>query len=711
MEFGLISDVQKRQAHCVVCNLLARHIQELEYEPGSTYRIQGAQYGGTKSKSHSTRRTDRMQYDLIPEVAVSGPSLPHIEEASSNRFKVLLELQECSHPIPKTSDFSTKRENNVQTAPNSEFSGRLMNEVQVDLGLFAYWIEHCERLHGEKCTESLWPATVPRNLISLLVIDVKKMCIVEAPKDCAYIALSYCWGRAKTLKHVVGNSKQLRKDGALSGAKIPNTIRDAITLVNGVGESYLWVDALCIIQDDDAARNVQLAQMGLIYSLAKFVIVAASGKDVDAGLPGIRPHTRNVSQEVLEIGGKTLITVIDGPYYGGVGKSQWITRGWTLQEKVLSKRALIFTDQQVYWRCWGATWLEETVLEDVTNPTFLRTPALTDAADIDFSIALRDYYYLYQMLVSNFIRRQLSFDSDIVNAFDGIAQALCAINNDTFHWGLPESGFRFALSWRLTGPARRNKALCPVFLKDTSVIGVPYPSWSWTAWYGNSTKNWMFCSGTALSQHDIVVYRQAADGKLRMIKDDGSVQEDAIVHAKHEEAAPALDLKTQWLSNPKTIVEGSKPPSGSNLDEGHLHFWTSTAELYVHRRGYDYESGPSCILVLPREDGEGFEDSSLVFFDSPMEIPFRDPNVIAKTPQSVLDHVTTKDNEEFNEDCDVLIKEFIIIGRMQEGSLASLSALVVEWENGVAYRIGTANIYEGIWARLKNREWKRVILG
>lgn len=125
------------------------------------------------------------------------------------------------------------------------------------------------------------------------------------------------------MKHLIHNSFGLRTDGAFRGLdpQIPATIRDAIYLVRDIGERYLWVDALCIVQDDILSQNIQLAQMGLVYSLASFVIIAAAGEDANADLPGIRSGTRRAKQEILRIGDKALVTVIDGSYYKGVESS------------------------------------------------------------------------------------------------------------------------------------------------------------------------------------------------------------------------------------------------------------------------------------------------------------------------------------------------------------------------------------------------------
>lgn len=65
-----------------------------------------------------------------------------------------------------------------------------------------------------------------------------------------------------------------------------------------------------------------------------------------------------------------------------------------MQEKVLAKRTLIFTEDQIYRRCWGATWLEETVLENVVKPELDRHHTIADPSDVDFSVAMQQYYQI-----------------------------------------------------------------------------------------------------------------------------------------------------------------------------------------------------------------------------------------------------------------------------------------------------------------------------
>jgi hypothetical protein len=665
-----------------------------------------------------------MQIAVTPQSVnmFQGPFLPHEQQAASKQQpRCILELQDCSIPIPSTENNDAEAERFERT----QFSGRLIPPDKANLGLFAQWISLCKKKHGDRCWKPIWPnhesTLASPSLISLLVIDVNKKCVVLAPPQCRYVALSYCWGNAVTLTHTRANSDRLKTEGTLVDSIVPATIRDAMSLVMAVGERFLWVDALCIVQDDFQAKQVQLAQMGLIYSLSSFTIIAAAGQDSNAGLPGVHPGTRRITQETFQVGDKKLLTVIDGPYYGGVQSSHWNTRAWTLQEKALSKRKLVFTNQQVYWDCWSATWLEETVLENVSNPTFSRTPAKAGAEDLDLVLAWREYYRVYRAMVQAYMHRGFTFQSDILNGFSGVSQALAAIHNDDFHWGLPVSRFDWALSWRLIGGGTRNDARHPLLSINSLPHHVRFPSWSWTAWGGSPSSSWiiwMSSSRRLQGEPEIVFYRECENGELVKIEHD--CRNRRFVNARTQkfiDASGLLGLRKKWKGQPQTISEATQIVSAKQGDTGRLHFWTSSATLYIKRsaQGHSpdtpYSDLPGYSLLLPKQDGEGFVTSH-ISIESSAHLPFWDPNVMTDLPRPVLEHIEGEDYT------DILIKEFIIVGRSRwvaapEPSRCRtyLSALIVEREGDVAFRIGEAVIEESVWASLGNREWKRVILG
>ncbi|KAF2106701.1 heterokaryon incompatibility, partial [Lophiotrema nucula] len=128
---------------------------------------------------------------------------------------------------------------------------------------------------------------------------------------------------------------------------IPRTIRDAIKLVRSMGEKYLWVDCLCIEQDNTVQKHFQISRMDIVYSRALATIVALSSLDAAHPIPGVDPGTRLPfsSRWVREHCDDTaksasgMYTVSFGSYppllESVFTDSVYERRGWTLQERLL----------------------------------------------------------------------------------------------------------------------------------------------------------------------------------------------------------------------------------------------------------------------------------------------------------------------------------------------------------------------------------------
>lgn len=125
--------------------------------------------------------------------------------------------------------------------------GRRLNSAWIDVSIGKSWICECETRHGTKCSEHGW-ALAMRKPGFLRVIDIENYCVVEAddPATCRFIALSYVWGGAKTIKLRNNNIAGLMQKGGLKKyfSVLPRTILDAMEVVKRLGERYLWVDSL-----------------------------------------------------------------------------------------------------------------------------------------------------------------------------------------------------------------------------------------------------------------------------------------------------------------------------------------------------------------------------------------------------------------------------------------------------------------------------------
>lgn len=109
-----------------------------------------------------------------------------------------------------------------------------------------------------------------------------------------YVALSYVWGQVSTFRLGRNNLERLSAEGSLSAIRheLPRTVNDAIDLIAALGQRYLWVDSLCLVQDDEEDVSMGIEQMNSIYHGSYLTIVAASGADASAGLPATAASPR-----------------------------------------------------------------------------------------------------------------------------------------------------------------------------------------------------------------------------------------------------------------------------------------------------------------------------------------------------------------------------------------------------------------------------------
>jgi hypothetical protein len=233
-------------------------------------------------------------------------------------------------------------------------------------------LNDCDQNHGETCNSSYrgngasarYVADVP-----LVFIDVVDHCLVPATSAVKYSALSYMWGIVDMSQTLLANYESCRQMGGLP-ATLPNTISDAIALVRALGERYLWVDALYIVQDDAEHKARGIAHMDVVYNKAFATVVAMHGASADVGLPGARSGTRppqRIETLVVEAGSRDLDYDPDGgdsnekvtlhlvatppPLHFALEASRWDTHGRTFQERLLSRRCLYFSEHYVCFQC------------------------------------------------------------------------------------------------------------------------------------------------------------------------------------------------------------------------------------------------------------------------------------------------------------------------------------------------------------------------
>lgn len=140
------------------------------------------------------------------------------------------------------------------------------------------WMAHCVSNHP-RCT--LVNNFVPMRLVELdeYRSDVVRISSPAAPVK--WLALSYCWGSSTQSSTTKSNIKTRKQH--LTVAELPKTLQDAIKVTRDLGYKFIWIDSMCILQDDASDWAMESSKMADMYSKAQLVIAATSALDCNTG--------------------------------------------------------------------------------------------------------------------------------------------------------------------------------------------------------------------------------------------------------------------------------------------------------------------------------------------------------------------------------------------------------------------------------------------
>lgn len=630
---------------------------------------------------HSTTADGRRNNTSLNRLLVLAGSAP--VSATAQTF---MQLHPCLHPVPVVEDFVNG------PGPAAIFpTGRII-QPEVNIGLLMKWYTTCLRAHKDTCEQPSWLGPEKAWPQNLRLVDVTQHCIVDAPDRCTYFTLSYVWGSEHApFQCTSHNLATLEIPGALDVNLLPKTIANAIYLTRALGARYLWIDRLCVLQDSDADKAVQLPQMDAVYARAALTIVGASGTAAD-GLAGIHGTPRSVGAQRTARAAANLnvmdILRLDESYQS----CAWRTRGWTLQEGLCSRRTLLVASTQVFWSCDAARCCESVAFEDF--PTTV-TPGdsvwrvLSGHAVFGELGGSRNFDYAeLRALVAAYNTRRLGVQGDVLSAFAGVLGRVARALGHMFHWGHSVSClFDVSLAWanivwyydadlqnHEIAARRRASHRVLVAAPDGSSYEVPFPSWSWLGWMHLEG-----LTGAVPRQVNVApeldIMKLDLDGKAAPLLSPPSTGEKTKLEDRHKVIMNDIDASTSagWKGNtnipPHLLHDG-----GSYFkDSGRLMFWTSLAALETRNEGKIYASADP-----DREIGE-------LLHLRPYQIP---------KPQGKFSFVVT--SRKFND----LRTENVVVER-------KLCLLLVEWVDRaacVAERVCAAWVDEGAWVE-EERDW------
>jgi hypothetical protein len=294
-----------------------------------------------------------------------------------------------------------------------------------------------------------------------------------------YVALSHCWGNTQPLTTTKQNLQDHIRDIPLSA--LPPTFRDAITIVRELNLAYIWIDSLCIVQDDPNDWEREAANMANIYESAELTIAAAWGSDSKTRcfhdyfkpllieVSGGTDYKRRRNQTCVRL---AIRPRLDDSFF--LNKAPLNTRKWVLQEQLLSPRTLTFAEDQMHWTCPSLTDSEDGLghtefSSENSNYTSLHYWESGVGQDIDSYIQLHESW---QLVVGDHSSRKLTFTRDKLATLAGITQAYKRIFGDEPLVGLWRGDLARTILWE-------TEAAIHSQLDHEAIKVLNIPSWSW----------------------------------------------------------------------------------------------------------------------------------------------------------------------------------------------------------------------------------------
>jgi hypothetical protein len=325
------------------------------------------------------------------------------------------------------------------------------------LDLAKSWLKRCVELHRYCQTRSPEKFDYPTRLLNIGSGVLKLALASEISNRAPYATLSHCWGKSMPLKLLNDNFANFRI--GISHSELCKTFNDAIIVARHLGINYIWIDSLCIIQDNPEDWLQESAKMSSVYSCSTINIAATGAKDGTIGcffkglwnfqLPiPMRKETRfwefSLSHPYRKLNNEPLLD-----------------RAWVFQERFLAPRTLHFTSSQIFWECEGGYGCGMSPMEESPWGRW-------DADQFP-----RSSHKSWHLIVSSYSKGMLTYATDRLVAISGVARWLQAQNKDDYLAGMWRKDLESQLCWRAD---YHSLSRPKVYLA---------PSWSWASILGH----------------------------------------------------------------------------------------------------------------------------------------------------------------------------------------------------------------------------------
>ena len=289
------------------------------------------------------------------------------------------------------------------------------------------------------------------------------------------MALSHCWGRSNLpLTNTKNKAQRLR---GIALGEMSRSFADAITVARSFGVRYVWIDSLCIVQDDAEDWDAEAAKMHLVYSNSFLTISATGAKDGTFGCLGPRapreyarlPHTdKSGTRGELYAFGLSAEKEAKKANYIDMVAEPLSSRGWCFQERVLSRRTLHFASDQMYFECMEGFQSEDGLRLPSRYFTMHGSRALQHVPGLGNSPNSTSHLEQWYQILWSYGSRMLTKGSDKLPALGGIAAMFAERLDDQYLAGHWRKSLVEELLWQ---------ALKVTDVEEDRTV----PSWSWAA--------------------------------------------------------------------------------------------------------------------------------------------------------------------------------------------------------------------------------------
>ena len=388
------------------------------------------------------------------------------------------------------------------------------------------WLDECETKHKPYC-ERVSPAYSPTRLIKIARTGAEYQLhlSINHPSKVEYLTLSHRWGTRPAL--TLTKSKISLWAGNIPFQNLPQTYRDAVFATNRLGFKYLWIDALCILQDSKEDWYQEASAMSDVYTNSICNLSALHARDDSDGMFSTRKPDENFPIVTALTSAKRpqrILHIEPHEYWDEqISRKELNRRGWVVQERLLAPRILHFGKTQLSWEC-----RELHASESFPSgaPHHESWPNLTaylqswGAREIDDD-KINPLSIAWYKVVNLYSASNLSVSSDKLVAISGVAKVFGNAFNDDYCAGLWKSNIIHNLAWKI--------------LSSDGVRPSSYraPSWSWASVDGLVQFEDSFDESHALAFAESVEVTHVTDDTFGAVRDGVLRIRGQVFHGIH----------------------------------------------------------------------------------------------------------------------------------------------------------------------------------